>query len=433
MNLKKSKWHQSWIAIDIRALTAMWKSVPHIKFFTHVTKVAIHRCWGFLRFLMTRRRIELLSDELRMSNFAQHKDKSTPRLFNLDLHIGVIPDLEQAFRHINISLTRWSISGHNHLVKGRLPVSDPVRFINQRTWRTLNPDLIEKFQARYGTFLRKFDGFVCTYSPTFAEIYRDLGKPVLVVAATRYEEPYTDRPADWERFNKYLVDGVNQQKIVLGANNQGDADYINYFTGLIVPVVPSLCTKPVWDSNKKSPRVVMCHDQRLVELVETQSGRTYNRIGILGSPYSWSSLAQSQEVLIFPQNISTMTLFELATAGVPVAVPSRRWIRELRDNGFGVLDECTFYEINRLPCDDLSTENPINYRSSTYLDWWLDRADFFDTNLMPNVRIVDSIEELITNINRDAFRDDLRTTTSLRNSRITSLRNDFITGFSNLL
>ena len=429
----KSRWHQSWIAIDIRALSALWKSAPRMGFLSQVTRVGIHRCWGFLRFLMTRRRIELLRDEVRMSNFAQRKDKSTPRLFNLDLHIGVIADLEQAFKHINIPITRWSISGHNHLVDGRLPVSDPVKFINQRSWRSLDPDLIEKFQSRYGNFLRKFDGFVCTYSPTFAEIYKDLDKPILAVAATRYEAPYTNRSADWERFNKFVVDGVRQNKIMLGANNQGDADYIKYFTDLIVPVVPSLCTKPVWDSNKKGPRVVMCHDQRLVELVETQSGRAYNRIGILGSPYSWSSLAQCQEVLVFPQNISTMTLFELATAGVPVAVPSRRWIQELRDTGFCVLDECTFHEIYGLPCDDLSTENPNNYRSNKYLDWWLDRADFYDTNLMPNVRIVDSIEELVKNINRDTFYDDLRTTTSIRNSRITSIRHDFITGFSDLL
>ena len=433
MNLKKSKWHQSWIAIDIRALTAMWKSVPHIEFFTHVTKVAINRCWRFLRFLMTRRRIELLSDEVRMSNFVQRKDKSTPRLFNLDLHIGVVADLEQTFKHIGISLTRWSISGHNHLVEGRLPVSDPVRYINQRSWRTLNLDLIEKFQVRYGKFLQRFDGFVCTYSPTFAEIFRDLGKPVLVVAATRYEAPYTDRPADWERFNKYLVDGVHRNQIVISANNLGDADYLKYFTGLNVPVVPSLCSKPDWDHRKTGPRVVMCHDQKLIELVETQTAHAYNRVGILGSPYSWSSLAQCQEVLIFPQNISTMTLFELATAGVSVAVPSRRWIRELRDNGFGVLDECTLYESYKLPCDELSTENPINYQSSEYLDWWLDRADFYDTDLMPNIRIVDSMDELLANLNRNTSLDDLRIATNIRNSRITSMRHDFITGFSDLL
>jgi hypothetical protein len=431
--VNKSRWQQTWISIDLRALIALWKYAPRIGFFVKLGRILLHRCWGLIRFLRTWRRIGLHRDEICMYMFSLRKDKSSPKVFNLDLHIGVISDLEQAFNHFDIPVTRWSISGHNHLVDGRLPVSDPVKFVNQRSWRSLDPDLIEKFQSRYGNFLRRFDGFVCTYSPTFAEIYKDLGKPILAVAATRYEAPYTDRLADWDRFNKYLAYGVNQGKIILGANNQGDADYISFFTGLIVPVIPSLCTKPIWSATKKGPRVVMSHDQRLIELVETRTRHAYKRVGVLGSPYDWSTLAQCQEVLVFPQNISTMTLFELSTAGVPEAVPSRRWVRELRENGFGVLDECTFYELLNLPCDDLTVENPINYRSDKYLDWWLDRADFYNTDFMPNVRIVDSVEELTASTNRDVFCDDLRVATNLQNSNIATLRHNFIKGFADLL
>lgn len=48
-----------------------------------------------------------------------------------------------------------------------------------------------------------------------------------------------------------------------------------------------------------------------------------------------------------------MTLFELATAGVPVAVPSRRWLKQLRVEGFNVLNECTFHELANLSTDHL--------------------------------------------------------------------------------
>ncbi len=431
--MNRSRWQKSWIAIYHSELITLRKYAPRICFFFKLGRIFLHRCWGIFRFLRIRRQIGLRRDEIRMYLFSFRKDKLTPKVFNLDLHIGVIADLEQAFNRLCIPVTRWSISDHNHLVNGRLPVSDPVRFINQRSWIALDDNLIEKFQSRYGNFLRRFDGFVCTYSPTFAEIYRDLGKPILAVAATRYEAPYTDRFTDWNRFDKFLVDGVSQGKIVLSANNQGDADYIGYFTGLVVPVIPSLCTKPNWNATKKGPRVVMSHDQRLIELVETRTHHVYKRVGVLGSPYDWSSLAQCQEILVFPQNISTMTLFELATAGVPVAVPSRRWIRELRENGLGVLDECTFYELLNLPCDGLSIGNPINYLSDKYLDWWLDRADFYNLELMPNVRIVDSIEELNASTNRDVFYDDLREATDLRNSKIATLRHNFIKGFADAL
>lgn len=50
-----------------------------------------------------------------------------------------------------------------------------------------------------------------------------------------------------------------------------------------------------------------------------------------------------------PQNISTITLFELATAGVPVAISSRRFFHELKPDFEGVLDELTFAAIRRQP------------------------------------------------------------------------------------
>lgn len=337
------------------------------------------------------RRSQLYHDELQ--NVFNLSRNISPRIFNLDLHIGVIADLAQEFSELNIPLTRWSISAHNHLVQGRLPVSDPVRFINQKFWRELGPDVIGKFQSRYSRFLKTFDGYVCTYPPTFAELYGVFQKPILIVAATRYEAPYTARPDDWARFNDFLIDGVNRKQILIAANNSGDADYLTFFTGLKPQVVPSLCHKASFGEAPNEFRFILGRDSRLVHSIETASGNNYRR---LSSPYKWETLAGCVEVLVFPQNISTMTLFELATAGVPVAVPSRHWIKELRKEGSQVLDECSFYELENLPVTALSEDNPNNYRSAKYLDWWLDRADFLDNTLMPNVRIVNSIDELMS-------------------------------------
>jgi hypothetical protein len=99
------------------------------------------------------------------------------------------------------------------------------------------------------------------------------------------------------------------------------------------------------------------------------------------------------EVFVVPQNISTMTLFELATAGVPVVVPGRDFFRDLKSRFNGVLDELTYTEIEKLETD-ASPENPSNYKSEHYLDWWLNRSDFYDANLMPNVRVANRLEDL---------------------------------------
>lgn len=379
---------------DFQYLLRAGKSQTSISDFAHLVFTSFwHRALKRAKLLKTRRRLELYRDEVQ--HIFNLSKKLSPRIFNLDLHIGVIADLAQEFAHHNIYLTQWSISAHNYLVQDRLPISDPVRFVNQSSWRELSPRVIDRFQSRYRSFLNSFDGYVCTYSPTFAELFGVFEKPILVVTATRYEAPYTDRPSDWARFNEFLITSVNQGQILLAANNYGDADYLTFFTGLKPLVVPSLCRKPKFPSTSTASRFIMSSDPNLSTAIETQTEKTYCRPGPSGRPYEWESLARSAEVLVFPQNISTMTLFELATAGVPVAVPSRMWLKQLRAEGFNILNECTFHELANLSTDHLDEDNPTNYRSPKYVDWWLDRADFYNHTLMPNVRIVDSVDELL--------------------------------------
>ena len=377
--------------------------------------------------LYLRRLKQLNNDENLALNVNLLTKHAVPRVFNLDLHIGVIADLEQELAGHSIELTRWSISMHNHLVSGRLPITDPVRYVNSRKWHLLNESIIYKFQNRYQKFLKSFDGFISTYSPVFAELYRGFNKPILIVAATRYEAPYTNRQGDWDRFNKYLISGVKNSEIFLHANNKGDADYLSYFTGIKVQTVPSLCEKGKISHEHEGRRVIISNDQKLVHYIESSTRKLFNSISVLGIPYLWTDLIHCKEILVFPQNISTMTLFELATAGVPVAVPSRRWVKELLHNGYLLLNELSFHQILGLDTSKMSPNNPGNYNSASYLDWWLDRADFYSSSLMPNVRIVDSIEELVSGQN-DII-SDLNRLTELRNVELKQKRHAMIKNF----
>ena len=89
-----------------------------------------------------------------------------------------------------------------------------------------------------------------------------------------------------------------------------------------------------------------------------------------------------------------MRLFEMATAGVPVSVPSRTFLGQLRSEYSGVLSQLTWFQVHRLKSPS-ETEDPSNEEREDFLDWWLDRADFYDPELMPNVRQVGSFDELI--------------------------------------
>jgi hypothetical protein len=381
--------------------------------------------------LYLKRFMELKADEKKAMKLIYINKKEAPRVFNLDLHIGVIADLEQELKKSKIELTRWSISMHNHLVPNRLPITDPVRYINARKWHLIDFERIRKFQDRYKKFLNSFDGFICTYSPVFAELYNDLNKPILIVAATRYEAPYTEREKDWERFNTYLISGVKNSKIQIYANNLGDADYINYFTGVKPRVIPSLCEKQIGNTKVNGQHVIIARDKKLSDLINLSTHGIYQDISTLGTPYKWKDLKSCEEVLVFPQNISTMTLFELATAGVPVAIPSRRWITELLGNDFYLLNELSFHQVLGLDTTNMSSENPANYNSPTFLDWWLDRSDFYNKKLMPNVREVDSIEDLLKN--RTQKPHNLPELTLKRNSELSRLRKNMIIEFKALL
>ena len=361
--------------------------------------------------------------------------QSHPRLFNLDLHIGVIADLQQELEAQNVALTHWSISAHNHLLPSRLSITDPVRWVNHWNWTRLDDSRIDRFQDRYGRFLRGFDGFVATYSPVFAELYRGLERPTLVVSATRYEAPYSDRPSDWQRFDRYLQESVQSGTVHLYANNRGDADYIRYFTGLDAPVVPSLCERtPTQFRGRSSLRVIQSRAANLASDVERESAGRYRSIRALGTPYRWEDLLDCEEVFVVPQNISTMTLFELATAGVPVAIPSTKWMKELVATYPGVLAELTFHQVRDLDVAGLPVDSPVNYRSDRYLDWWLERADFYNSALMPNVRVVNSVQELLHGeTSAQCGGETLRALTETRNLNVAEARRLMISSFLSAL
>jgi hypothetical protein len=324
------------------------------------------------------------------------KLSSKSLVFNIDLHISVIADLKPELKNRGIKVIEWSISGSNKFRRKIFKISDPVKHINNNNWLTLNNDLISKFENEYRFFLKKFNGFVVTHTPSFAQLYRSFDKPILIVNSTRYEAPYTNCPHDWMHLNEFLISGVERRQILLVSNNKADADYLNYFTGLSSKIVPSLCryTNFNWTGGGHK-KVIISRSPVLQEDVEHLTLCAW--MGLrksLGSKYSWQDFKEVAEVCVIPYNISTMTLFEFATSGIPVAVPSPKFLLELHEKYEGVLSELSYYQTRKLPVGDLSHSNPNNYLSPKFFQWWLERADFYDSDLMPNVRVIDSFDEL---------------------------------------
>ena len=81
--------------------------------------------------LLRSRSLHLKFDEM----FGGLKGNSVkPLLFNLDLHISVMRDLQQEMDKENLRTIRWSISGSNKFTRPVYRISDPVEIINSQTW-----------------------------------------------------------------------------------------------------------------------------------------------------------------------------------------------------------------------------------------------------------------------------------------------------------
>lgn len=360
-----------------------------------------------------------------------------PRVFNLDLHVSIIADLKMGAELLNLSITHWSISGSNRVFRKVLWVPDPVQGINASNWKEINAELIQDFTRHYRSFLQSFDGFIATYPPAFAQIYETFGKPTLALTGTRYEWPLSGDRHLWLEFNRYIKSHSGSGDLLIAANNLGDVDYLKYSTGVTPRYVPSLCdyTGQSWDGVVSDYLVIARSDDLIEEIRRVTNNLWVDSRKILGKNYSWSDLARGKAIFVVPYNISTMSLFELATMGVPVIVPSGKLLKVLRQSFSGVLSELSFMEMNSMDVSDLGEDDPNNFLSPSYLDWWIERADFYNSDLMPNVSVIDRLDQLndIDHILEKQFSSNYRGSISNRNSLIQDQRDSLLQDFINTL
>ena len=361
------------------------------------------------------------------------RNSPTLRLFNVDLHTSIIADLKEGLKAFDIDLISWSASGNNRNFRKFFRIKDPIVGLSEKNWFEYESSDFEKFRKRYRRYLNTFDGFIVCFPPAFLDLFIDTGKPILLVIGTRYESPYTSRPDKWNDLNQKLKDGYSSNQLIVAVNNRADRNYLEHFTGIKAKYVPSLCdyTQQRWEGNSNK-KLLLSKNLALRNRIQAESCHVWETPAeAYGSPYSWAELHQVQEILVLPYNISTMTLFELATSGVPVSVPSKSMIKLLRNDDKKILSELSFFQVRELTTCNLAEEDPNNTGNEKILDWWLDQADFYDKDLMPNVRVIDSFADLATPhpFNLEESKEALYSMLNVRNSRIRSMRHSLLSEF----
>lgn len=328
------------------------------------------------------------------------------KVFNLDAHIAVIADVRAALEARGIPLTSWTISGHAWVFNGE---REPVAVLNERTWPDFSPKLIRRFRRVYGRYLRQFDGYVATYPPCFSLLYEGLPGPTLAVCATRYEWPFTHDADRWDWLDEGLRRGVADGALTVVANNRADADYVTNYTGLRPRYIPSACTYIGSAYGGRRSQVVVCTKRDVLAgeiCSELKSEAIPLRAG-LGKRYTWDELYDYKALVVIPYNTSLMSLFEHYSACVPIYVPTRAFLKQLmRRHPAEVLSDLSFSQITGRPAAARpDAELDLNdTQDDEVVDWYLDRADFYDGDWMPAIREFESWSHLDHLVDSDDHR-----------------------------
>jgi hypothetical protein len=125
----------------------------------------------------------------------------------------------------------------------------------------------------------------------------------------------------------------------------------------------------------------------------------------LGTPFKWSDLSQFRGIIHIPYEISTMSMFEHFSAGIPLFFPSKKFMLE----SFLIQSVSAYWKA------DLPKELAPMANKSV----WLELADFYEVFRSPNVHYYDSFShlfELLTlfrwiddRVVLDTYKKDIRT------------------------
>jgi hypothetical protein len=187
--------------------------------------------------------------------------------------------------------------------------------------------------------------------------------------------------------------GVEEGWLTLAANNLADRDYLASYTGLTATHVPSACTYTELTYTGRQPKAVIAAGDAFAKEIAAQlkEHAVPLRAG-LGPRYSQADLYDQRAIVFIPYNVSIMALFEHYTACVPIYVPDRSFLKELMaERPQDVLSSLSFCQVTGHPPAPRPGRPDLNdVRDPLVIEWYLDRADFYDPDWMPHIRQFES-------------------------------------------
>jgi len=303
------------------------------------------------------------------------------KLFNMDLHISVIEDFKNLFPEFHI--THWCLSGHAWVFNRNTEYPD---IINPETWQQIDDDMIIKFQNKYDNFLNSFDGFICGHPNVFAMIFEKYNKPIILINSCRYDIPFcwSRKLHVLQRYTLCLNRLKTKNLLIAVSNNKADQLYTKLGCDIDTHYIPSLCA---YTGMKYNPtrNTFLCYSGNVDHPLITKKSE-------LGRSYKWEELCKFKGIIHFPYEISTMSMFEQFTSGIPLFFPSKQFML----NNVNIQSVSAYW----------SNSLPENLKKLSDKSIWIENADFYNVFQSPNIYLFDSISHLIILLETFKWKDD---------------------------
>lgn len=285
---------------------------------------------------------------------AQQRPRYT--FWSSDFHISPIHDLKAVLGGLGQDVVDKSLSGHCHLTK---TCAKGLKVITKQNGINLGkcPNRLRReFYDAYkdDPEMATVDAFVCQHAAGLCEVFMAFGRPLVVVASTRYEIGRHD-PKRWKAWSANLRRIAADPRNIVAANNLYDARYIEYFTGLRVPVYENWCGYAAASAAKRPNLPVLVGPggrdppaplvQKLKRLVP---GAVKTIKEAYPGRFEYAQLARHPALVLIPYQVSVMSLFEYYRMCLPLFVPTKEllWSWHRR---FALLKERTWFGVHGKP------------------------------------------------------------------------------------
>ena len=201
------------------------------------------------------------------------------------------------------------------------------------SWPSINSDWYKSLNVG------EIDAVICTYPAAMCQLWIPMNKSIIFLPAHRYNLGKCT-VEEWNKLDediKTLNFESSDKGHVIGALSPYDVEYLKYYTGIEVELVPSY-SGFYFNPDSYLP------DQKSIAIISPNTTDFYRQItNSLTSDFSFVSfnemtIKQHTEnfgkylaVILLPSNVMTYTMTELYALGIPIFVPSLKFYLNYHD------------------------------------------------------------------------------------------------------